>query len=147
MERFIQTQSKTNEALGEFVSQLNAKFKSMSTYQKMMENQLAQIAQQVTHISRPQGHLSGQPETNPKRQMNAISLKSGKTLEGSKEACKMGDDQVVDDQEAKIVGEEEGKHEEGEPSSPHVNIKPKPVEPYKPPIPLLQRLAKAKLEA
>jgi len=37
MKRFIQTQSRTNEALGESVSQLNAKFESFSTHQKMME--------------------------------------------------------------------------------------------------------------
>jgi len=57
MERFIQTQSKTNEALGEFVIQLNAKFESLSTHQKMMETQLAQITQQVSHLSRPPRHL------------------------------------------------------------------------------------------
>ena len=37
MERFIQTQTKTNETLGESVSQLNSKFESLSTHQKMME--------------------------------------------------------------------------------------------------------------
>jgi len=80
--------------------------------------------------------------------MNAISLRGGKTLDSPKEASKRGDEQGVKDQEAKIVGEKEGKREkEGEPSSPHVDIKPKPVEPYKPPIPFPQRLAKSKLEA
>ena len=66
MERFIATQSKTNEALGESVSQLSSKFETVTTHQKMLENQIAQIAQQVSHLSRPQGHLPGQPETNPK---------------------------------------------------------------------------------
>jgi len=84
MERFIQTQTKTNEALGESVSQLNSKFESLSTHQKMMETQLAQIAQQVNHLSRPQGHLSGQPEANPKGHMNAITLRSGKQLDEPK---------------------------------------------------------------
>jgi len=32
MERFIQTQTKINEALGESVSQLNTKFESLSTH-------------------------------------------------------------------------------------------------------------------
>jgi len=45
MEWFIQTQTKTNKALSESVSQLNTNFESMSTHQKMMETQLAQIAQ------------------------------------------------------------------------------------------------------
>jgi len=41
MEHFIATQTKTNEALGELISQLNSKFKTMTTHQKMMENQSA----------------------------------------------------------------------------------------------------------
>jgi len=41
MEGFIQTQTKMNEALGEFVSKLNYKFESISTHQNMMETQLA----------------------------------------------------------------------------------------------------------
>ena len=75
------TQTKTNKALGESASQLASKFETMTTYQKMMENQIAQIAQQVSHLSRPQGYVSGQPETNPKGQMNAITLWSGRELE------------------------------------------------------------------
>jgi len=82
MECFIATQTKTNEALGELVSQLTVKFKTMTTHQKMMENQITQIAQQVSHLFRPQGHLPGQLETNPKGQLNAITLLSGRELEG-----------------------------------------------------------------
>jgi len=66
MECFIATQTKTNKALGESVSQLNSKFENMTSHQKMMENQIAQIAHQVSYLSRPQGNLLGQPETNPK---------------------------------------------------------------------------------
>jgi len=29
----------------------------MSTHKKMMENQIAQIVQQVIHLCRPQGHM------------------------------------------------------------------------------------------
>jgi len=50
----------------------------------MMGTQLAQIAQQVSHLLRPQGHLSGQPEANPKGHMNAIILMSGKQLAAPK---------------------------------------------------------------
>ena len=49
-----------------------------------METELAQIAQQVNHLSRPQGHLLGQPEANPKGHMNAITLQSGKQLDEPK---------------------------------------------------------------
>ena len=75
MERFIATQAKTNEALGESISQWTTKFETITTHQKMLENQIAQIAQQVSHLFRPQGHLPSQPETNPKGQMNAIILR------------------------------------------------------------------------
>ena len=48
----FKTKTKTNEALREPISQLNSKFKSMSSHHKMMEIQLTQIAQQVSHLSR-----------------------------------------------------------------------------------------------
>jgi len=44
MERFIVIQTMINEALGESFSQLTTKFETMTTHQKMMENQIAQIA-------------------------------------------------------------------------------------------------------
>jgi len=81
MEQFIATQTKTNDALSASINQLNSKFKAMTTHQKMMENRIVQIVQQVSHLSRPQGHLLGQPKTNPKGHMNAITLRSGKELE------------------------------------------------------------------
>jgi len=66
MERFIQMQTKTNEAIDESMSQLNFKFESMSTHQKMMKTQLAQIGQQVSYLSHPQRHVQGQLKMNPK---------------------------------------------------------------------------------
>jgi len=44
----------------------------MATHKKAMDTQIAQIAQQVSHLSRPQGRLSGQPETKPRGHINAI---------------------------------------------------------------------------
>jgi len=46
----------------------------MATHQMAMDTQITQIAQQVSHLSRPQGHLPGQPKTNPKGHINAISV-------------------------------------------------------------------------
>jgi len=45
----------------------------MAAHQKTMDTQIAQIAQQVSHLSRPQGQLPSQPEVNPRRHVNAIS--------------------------------------------------------------------------
>ena len=56
----------------------------MTTHQNMLENQIPQITYQVSHFSRPQRHLPGQPETNPKGQINTITLRSRKELEGLK---------------------------------------------------------------
>jgi len=55
IERFIVAQSKTNEALNESINQLNSKFDAMASHQKVMDIQIAQIAQQVSHLSQPQG--------------------------------------------------------------------------------------------
>ena len=55
MERFITTQTKTNEVLSESINQLNSKFDAMAAHQKAMDTQVAQIAQQVSSLSRPQG--------------------------------------------------------------------------------------------
>jgi len=55
------------------ITQLTSKFDAMVTHQKAMDTQIAQIAQQVSHLSRPQGHLLGQAKTNPKGHVNAIS--------------------------------------------------------------------------
>jgi len=49
-----------------------------------MENQIAQIVQQVIHLWRPQGYVPGQSEINSKGQMNAVTLRSKKELEGPK---------------------------------------------------------------
>ena len=82
MEQFIATQTKTNEALSASINQLNSKFDAMASHQKAMDTQIAQLAQQVNHLSRPQGHLPGQPETNPKGHINAVSV-MGEGLEKS----------------------------------------------------------------
>jgi len=82
MEQFIVTQTKTNEALSASIKQLMSKFDAMVTNQKTMDTQIVHIAQQVSHLSRPQGHLPGQPEINPKSHINAISM-MGEGLEES----------------------------------------------------------------
>ena len=51
----------------------------MVIHQKAMDTQ---IAQQVSYLSRPQGHLTGQPETNARGHINAISA-MGEGLEES----------------------------------------------------------------
>jgi len=73
------TQTKTNEALSALINQLTTKFDAMASHQKAMDTQ---IAQHISHLSRPQGHLPGQPETNPRGHINALST-VGEGLEES----------------------------------------------------------------
>jgi len=96
-----------------------------------METQLAQIAQQVSHLSRPRGHLSGQPEANPKGHMNAIILQRGKQLDepkaiqGDEVECvaKEKGQTPLEDEVVEVPNDkEQGIHEE--------DPRPRVVEPY-----------------
>ena len=59
MECFIATQTKTNEGLGESINLLTTRIDAVATRQKKMDAQIARIAQQMSYLSRPQGHLPG----------------------------------------------------------------------------------------
>ena len=82
MEHFIVTQTKNNESLGESVNLLTSRLDVMAAHQKTMDAQIAQIAQQVSHLSRPQGHLPSQPETKPRGHVNGMPM-MGERLEES----------------------------------------------------------------
>jgi len=45
IERFIATQTKTNESLGESINLLTSRLDAMAAHQKTMDAQIAQIAQ------------------------------------------------------------------------------------------------------
>ena len=82
MECITTNQKKTNESLRESINLLASRLDAMATHQKTMDAQIAQIAQQVSHLSQPHGHLPSQPETNPRGHVNAISA-IGEGLEES----------------------------------------------------------------
>jgi len=73
MAQLLVAQTKINETVTAFINHLTSKFDVMATHQKATDTQIAQIAQQVSHLSRPQGYLPGQPETNPRGHVNTIS--------------------------------------------------------------------------
>ncbi|XP_020270799.1 uncharacterized protein LOC109845984 [Asparagus officinalis] len=102
----------------------------------MLENQITQVAQQSSSSSRPSGMFPGQPETNPKGSINAITLRSGKELVGP---MMRNDHKDVVDESEKLVSSEK------EHSSEQVERYVAPL-PYKPPLPFPQRQVKAKLE-
>ena len=58
---------------------IDGKLGEFDAWRKGVDTQLGNLAQQ---IPRPQGQLPGQPDENPKGQIAAISLRSGKELPG-----------------------------------------------------------------
>lgn len=54
----------------------------MATHNKMLEIQISQVAQQQAAITSPTRTFPGQPQPNPKRHANAITIRSGTELDG-----------------------------------------------------------------
>ncbi|XP_020263045.1 uncharacterized protein LOC109839026 [Asparagus officinalis] len=125
-----------NRIMSDAIKNLTSKVDFLATHNKMLENQITQVAQQSSSSSRPSGMFPGQPETNPKGSINAITLRSGKELEGP---MMRNDHKDVVDENEKLVSSEK------EHSSEKVERYVAPA-PYKPPLPFPQRQVKAKLE-
>ncbi|KAJ9544205.1 hypothetical protein OSB04_023912 [Centaurea solstitialis] len=119
LETQIAQQNQKNDYFQNSLTQVTTRLEAMSTHNKMIETQIAQLAQQIANSVRPQGQLPGQPEPNPRAQMNAITLRDGKANEGEN-VGQAGDPPV----------------ESSVKKSTHV-----------PNVPFPARLAKAKLEA
>jgi len=135
MEQLIAAQTKTNESLSASINLLTSKlFDATATHQKAIDTQIAQIAQQVSHLSRPQGNLPGQPEINPKDHINAIfTMRDG--LEESPVMVLQETSSVPD-----FVGTKGEQKERRLSFIETVNLAP-PTHPYQPPVPYPQRLA------
>jgi len=69
------------EFINDSLTKLNAKVYSFATYNKMLETQISQVAQQVAASSQTPGIFPGQTETNLQARVNAISLGNGGKLE------------------------------------------------------------------
>ena len=138
MAQFVTTQSKTNELLTASINQLNSQFEAMTTHQKAMDTQIPQIAQQVSHLSRPQGHLLGQAETNPRGHVNAIST----VRDGLEESPVMV---LQETASASIPEETEGQRKEGRSTPSEMEGTAPPIRLYQPRVPYPQRLAWAQV--
>ncbi|KAJ9555204.1 hypothetical protein OSB04_009818 [Centaurea solstitialis] len=80
LETQIAQQNQKNDYFQNSLTQVTTRLEAMTTHNKMIETQIAQLAQQIANSVRPQGQLPGQPEANPRAQMNAITLRDGKIL-------------------------------------------------------------------
>ena len=134
MEQFIATQIKTNEALSSSINQLTSKFDTMAAHKRLMDTQ---IAQQVSSLSKPQGQLLGQPETDPWGHVNALSTVG----EGLEERLMLVLQETVSVPNS--AGTYEQKEEESLSSIRKVSPAPT-VHPYQPLVPYPQRVAWAK---
>ncbi|XP_021733287.1 uncharacterized protein LOC110700107 [Chenopodium quinoa] len=116
LETFMTQQIRNN-------AEMNANIQQLQAHNKIMEGQLAQIAQQVgSSSSNPSGHFPSSTVVNPKEQAKAITLRSGRGYEGpvmSEEEPQKRDEGVVvrseDDFENEVVEVErkEQKSDEG----------------------------------
>ena len=110
----------------------------MATHQKAMDQQIAQLTQQVSHLSRPQGHLPGQAETNPRGHVNAISTVRDRLEESPV--------MVLQETISAPTPVKTDKHQSERRSTPiEMEDTAPPIRPYQPRVPYPQRLAWTKL--
>ncbi|XP_057997613.1 uncharacterized protein LOC131176574 [Hevea brasiliensis] len=103
----------------------------------MLENQ---IAQQTSSSSKVAGKLTNQPEINPREHYKAVTLRSRRILEQSKE-------EPIEKTSDKSENQAEEKKEEAkEKQEEEVRKQKKLPERYQPPLPFLQRFRKAILD-
>ncbi|KAJ9535221.1 hypothetical protein OSB04_un001694 [Centaurea solstitialis] len=142
LETQIAQQNQKNDYFQNSLTQVTTRLEAMSTHNKMIETQIAQLAQQIANSVRPQGQLPGQPEPNPRAQMNAITLRDGKIL---KEVEKKTRNVVSHGGNGGISKANEGENvgQAGDPPVESSVKKPTHV----PNVPFPARLAKAELEA
>ena len=93
MENFIATQSKINDDTSSAIQQIQA-------HNKIIDNQRAQMAQQLSNLSKPSGQLPSNTEKNTSGHVNAVTLRSGTTYNPPPMV-------VVENEEEEVVIEEE----------------------------------------
>ncbi|XP_021714644.1 uncharacterized protein LOC110682597 [Chenopodium quinoa] len=132
LESFI---TATNSA----IQHQNSSIQQLQAQNKLMENQIIQLANQFNQALKTPGTFPGQTEQPQRAQMNFVALRSGRqlddppTMEPSRE--------VNEEAEASEKEVEDARVEEASKETPL-----KPLAPYVPKIPFPQRLAQAKLE-
>ncbi|XP_045831066.1 uncharacterized protein LOC123922389 [Trifolium pratense] len=89
MENFIAVQTQTNKEVlnqnihtSEQIKQLTSRLDVLTTHNKMLETQIAQVAQQQASTSAPAGIFPGQPQPNPRGHVNAVISRSGTQYDG-----------------------------------------------------------------
>ncbi|CAJ2633397.1 unnamed protein product [Trifolium pratense] len=151
MENFIALQTQTNKEFlnqnihtNEQIKQLTSRLDVLTTHNKMLETQIAQVAQQQASTSAPAGIFPGQPQPNPRGHVNAVILRSGTQYDGpadprTKNPAMQPNSDKTTEKESEPKEKEDSGEETKEKEKPYV-----PPPPYKPPIPYPQRLVQSK---
>ncbi|CAJ2651912.1 uncharacterized protein LOC123905413 [Trifolium pratense] len=144
MENFITTQAQTNLQTSEQIKQITSKLDVLTTHNKMLETQIAQVAQQQASTSAPTGIFPGQPQPNPRGHVNAVILRSGTQYDGpadprTKYPAMQPNFDKTTEKESEPKEKQDSGEETKEKEKPYV-----PPPPYKPPIPYPQRLVQSK---
>ncbi|XP_045802530.1 uncharacterized protein LOC123896150 [Trifolium pratense] len=153
MENFIAVQTQTNKEVlnqnihtSEQIKQLTSKLDVLTTHNKMLETQIAQVAQQQASTSVPAGIFPGQPHPNPRGHVNAVILRSGTQYDGPTDPRTKNP--AMQPNFDKTTEKESEPNEEGKEDSGEETVEKKrpyaPPPPYKPPIPYPQRFEKSK---
>ncbi|CAJ2663009.1 unnamed protein product [Trifolium pratense] len=155
MENFIAIQTQTNKEVlnqnihtNEKIKQLTSNLANLATHNKMLETQIAQVAQKQASTAAPTGIFPGQPEPNPRGHVNAIILRSGNRYEGPADP-RTNTPTIHQDSDEVTKGESEQNIKDKENSGEEIIEKKKPYippPPYQPPIPYPQRFEKSKSE-
>ncbi|CAJ2641624.1 unnamed protein product [Trifolium pratense] len=148
VENFIATQTQTNLQTSEQIKQITSKLDVLTTHTRMLETQIAQVAQKQASTAAPTGIFPGQPEPNPRGHVNAIILRSGNRYEGPADP-RTNTPTIHQDSDEVTKGESEQNIKDKENSGEEIIEKKKPYippPPYQPPIPYPQRFEKSKSE-
>lgn len=103
------------DLITQFITKFETKFQNQDATIRNLERQIGQLASMISE--RPQGSLPSNTETNPKKQVQAITLRSGKELEIPKE----NNQEAEEKQELaapNLSSKSEASKEEATPSSP-----------------------------
>ena len=161
LETFITQQTRANADNERRHNETATSIQQIQAHNKIMETQLAQIAQQVGSPSTSSGsQFPGQPEVNPREHVKAITLRSGKGYEGPKmnEEAPMEEVEIEKNVEDDIecdLSEREPQQSEREPQQSEKELQKNereqenndkaPMKAYKPPIPFPHRIVERKI--
>ena len=79
MEGFLESQQQVNKAITTQLQNITTELEQIKVHNKLLEKQIAQQAAESSQ--RTKGKLPSQPEPNPKGEVQAVALRSGKQLE------------------------------------------------------------------